>query len=213
MRRVGRLSLRRGIGLLLLCGKFGISYSKLFLHNLGNEFRYQVMIVRFFWHMLMMERVPPGMKRPLPDLSTVSALIREYWEKFAVLKKKHMGDREYWYLNLIGRDPKRNDKGELRFFLGCKTITSINLMFYIDMIFIGAIRALFEPYLKQAQEANVPAWLEATNTHARDVYAHFGFQVVEEVIIGKGRVARNGNLEAGGEGVVIYGMIVEPQAS
>jgi hypothetical protein len=159
------------------------------------------------------ERVPPGMKRPLPDLSTVSALIREYWEKFAVLKKKHMGDREYWYLNLIGRDPKRNDKGELRLFLDAKTIISINLMFYVDIILTGAIRALFEPYLKQAQEANVPAWLEATNTHARDVYAHFGFQVVEEVIIGKGIAAKNGNLEVDGEGVVLYGMILEPRAS
>lgn len=188
------------------------SSSKFFLHILGREIQCQVMIVRFSWRMLMVKRVPPGMKRPLPDLSTVSALAREYWEKFGVLKKKHMGDREYWYLNLIGRDPKRNDKGELGFSLGGKTITSINLMFYVDMILTGVIRALLEPYLKQAQEANVPAWLEATNTHARDVYAHFGFQVVEEVIIGKGIAAKNGNLEAGGEGVVLYGMILEPRA-
>lgn len=64
--------------------------------------------------------------------------------------------------------------------------------------------------MKQARDAGLPAWLEATNQHARDVYAHFGFKVVEEVVIGKGSIAPNGDLVAGGEGVVIYGMIAEP---
>jgi len=78
--------------------------------------------------------------------------------------------------------------------------------------FTGAIRALFEPYLHQAREAGLPAWLEATNEHARDVYAHFGFKVVEEVVIGEGKIDERGNLVDGGKGVVIYGMIVEPQS-
>jgi hypothetical protein len=77
--------------------------------------------------------------------------------------------------------------------------------------FPGVIRALFEPYLQQAQEAGLPAWVEATNEHARDVYAHFGFKVIEEVVIGEGSIDRDGNLVSGGKGVVIYGMISEPQ--
>lgn len=72
------------------------------------------------------------------------------------------------------------------------------------------IRALFEPYLQRAQEAGLPAWLEATNEHARDVYAHFGFKVVGEVIIGQGTIDSNGSVVEGGEGVIIYGMIKEP---
>ena len=76
---------------------------------------------------------------------------------------------------------------------------------------LGAVRALFDPYLQQAREAGLPAWLEATNVHARDVYAHFGFKVVEEITIGGGSVDKNGNRVPGGEGVVIYGMIVEPR--
>ena len=37
-------------------------------------------------------------------------------------------------------------------------------------------------------------WVEATNEHAHDVYAHFGFEVVEEVVIGQGNVDKRGNL-------------------
>lgn len=73
------------------------------------------------------------------------------------------------------------------------------------------IRALFEPYLLQASQTGLPAWVEVTNAHARDVYAHFGFKLVEEVMIGEGSIDANGNLVAGGSGVVTYGMIAEPQ--
>ena len=85
------------------------------------------------------------------------------------------------------------------------------LLFVMLIIYLlGVIRALFEPYLLQAQKAALPVWLEATNDHARNVYAHFGFKVVEEVVIGEGNLDRSGNLVSGGKGVVIYGMIVEP---
>ncbi len=76
--------------------------------------------------------------------------------------------------------------------------------------FIGVIRALLEPYLLQAREVGLPTWLDATNEHARDVYAHFGFEVVEEVVIGKGCLDGKGNLVPGGEGVTVYGMIAKP---
>lgn len=75
---------------------------------------------------------------------------------------------------------------------------------------LGVIRAVIEPYLQKAQDADLPVWLEATNEHARDVYAHFGFKVVEEVVIGEGSIDRNGNLVKGGKGVIIYGMLKEP---
>jgi len=42
------------------------------------------------------------------------------------------------------------------------------------------------------------------------VYAHFGFQVVEEVQIGEGKVNRLGEFEQGGEGITTYAMIAEP---
>jgi hypothetical protein len=70
-------------------------------------------------------------------------------------------------------------------------------------------RTLILPFLEKARLENVPAWLEATNDHARDVYSHFGFRVVEEVRIGVGKVDSTGNLAEGGEGILIYGMIAE----
>jgi hypothetical protein len=67
-----------------------------------------------------------------------------------------------------------------------------------------------EPYLKQAQEEGLPTWLEATNAHARDVYAYFGFKLVAEVVVGVGTVSEDGNIVSGGKGVIGYGMIKEP---
>ena len=75
---------------------------------------------------------------------------------------------------------------------------------------IRVVRALIEPYLLKAKEAGLPAWVEALDEHARDVYAHFGFRTVVEACIGKGIADRNGNKVEGGEGVMVYGMIAEP---
>ncbi len=73
--------------------------------------------------------------------------------------------------------------------------------------FTGAVRALVSPFLDRAREEGLPVWLEATNEHARDVYAHLGFSVVEEFRIGKGDVNSEGWLQEDGEGVLIYAMI------
>jgi hypothetical protein len=64
-----------------------------------------------------------------------------------------------------------------------------------------------DPFLAKAREENVAVWLEATNTHARDVYAHLGFQLAEEFTIGKGVVNAEGWVQENGEGIVNYAMI------
>lgn len=50
----------------------------------------------------------------------------------------------------------------------------------------GAISALVKPWLARAEQEGVPVWLEATYPHARDIYLHFGFRVVETVSVGTG---------------------------
>jgi hypothetical protein len=72
----------------------------------------------------------------------------------------------------------------------------------------GAVRALVSPFLDRARAEKVPVWLEATNEHAKDVYAHLGFMVVEEFRIGKGVVNSEGWVQENGEGVLIYAMIL-----
>jgi hypothetical protein len=73
--------------------------------------------------------------------------------------------------------------------------------------YVGTVHALIKPYFQKAQEAGQPACVEATNEHARDVSAHFGFQVVERIVIGEGIADLTGNLVPGGDGIRIYGMI------
>jgi len=75
---------------------------------------------------------------------------------------------------------------------------------------VGVVSALLKTYLDKAREAGVPAWVEASGTHSRDIYAHFGFRLVEAVKIGAGKADKDGYRIDGGEGVTLYAMIFEP---
>jgi len=65
----------------------------------------------------------------------------------------------------------------------------------------------------QERSAELPIWLEATTAKSRDVYLRCGFEVVEEMVLGKGRHAASGIREQGGPGVSIWAMIWRPPAS
>lgn len=54
-------------------------------------------------------RVPPGVG--IPASSALDPRFQEYRERFAEVKKEYMQDRQYWYLNLIGRHPDRTEPG------------------------------------------------------------------------------------------------------
>ena len=76
-------------------------------------------------------------------------------------RAKHLypkyGDR-YWNMSLMARDP---------------TVPRIP----------GAVRAAMEPFIQKAKENDEAIWLEASNEHAKDVYAHFGFKTVEVILV------------------------------
>ncbi|EXJ63615.1 uncharacterized protein A1O5_11376 [Cladophialophora psammophila CBS 110553] len=139
--------------------------------------------------------LPPGVEKPVNNASPISEGAAEYRQKFDALKKKYLGDRTYWYLNLIARAPTRLEKGMVRStwdaYAGWEC----------------AIRNLVDPFLKKAREQNIPVWLEATNQHAREVYSHLGFRTVEQVRIGEGIVNADGWAQPNGEGVLTYGMV------
>ena len=46
------------------------------------------------------------------DTGALVAPVRELYNAFAVVKKKWLKGRKYWYLNLIARHPERYDRGE-----------------------------------------------------------------------------------------------------
>lgn len=76
-------------------------------------------------------------------------------------RAKHLypvyGDR-YWNLSLMARDP---------------SVPPVP----------GAVRAVMQPFMQKAGENGEAIWLEASNLHARDVYAHFGFRTVEVIFV------------------------------
>ncbi|KAL2443890.1 hypothetical protein ABEF95_013279 [Exophiala dermatitidis] len=94
--------------------------------------------------------------------------------------------RPFFHLSLIARDPEADP----------------------DESF-AALRACMDPFLKKAQEQDVPVWLETASEDSKREYEDMGFRVCEEVVIGKGRVNAKGWPEEGGEGVKSWAMIYD----
>ncbi|OKL60156.1 hypothetical protein UA08_04904 [Talaromyces atroroseus] len=124
---------------------------------------------------------PPGVD--LPASPDDDPRVIEYREISGKVKKQFLNGRKYWYLNMIGRHPDRKEP--------------------------GVIRALFEPYFTRAQEQGVPLWLEAISEHSKQVYEHLGFKTVATMRMGVGKASADGELQEGGEGVLVYAMIKE----
>jgi hypothetical protein len=66
-------------------------------------------------------------------------------------------------------------------------------------------------HMRRAQLENVPIWLEATTPNSRKLYLSMGFEEIEEIILGKGKVDKNANLQPGGPGVPLWAMVWWPE--
>ncbi|KAM7210062.1 hypothetical protein V8F06_014557 [Rhypophila decipiens] len=73
----------------------------------------------------------------------------------------------------------------------------------------GAITAVVRPYFSLAKQEGRSVWLEATSLDVVPVYEYFGFKVMEEILVGKGKVDRSGRLAEGGEGVRAWLMVID----
>jgi GNAT superfamily N-acetyltransferase len=91
---------------------------------------------------------------------------------------------QYWYLFIIGTDPERQRQG------------------------LGG--ALLEYMKARARSDGRPLWLEASNPSARVLYLKHGFEEVEEIILGIGKVGLDGRAKKDGEGVKTWGMVWRP---
>lgn len=115
--------------------------------------------------------------------------IDEFWETSTRIKRKCLGDKvvdeaRYWHLSRIARAKGRNEK--------------------------GAVSAIILPFLEKAKLESVPVWLESTAKNARDMYSHFGFEVVDEIVIGCGRLDAHGEENDNGEGIKSWAMVKWP---
>lgn len=77
----------------------------------------------------------------------------------------------------------------------------------------GLASKVLRQWQDKAGAENLPIWLEATTAHSREIYARCGFQMVEEIVLGKRTHAASGVKEKGGPGVKLYAMLWEPKAA
>lgn len=139
---------------------------------------------------------PPGFRgKAFSDQVITAGPIRRHWtEAVRALKEEYLGIklpetgavtlRPHYHLGFLGRNPD---------------IPSVP----------GAISALVKPFLDQARQEGVPAWLEATDAYAVSIYEHYGFRLVKKVIIGAGKRNPQGWPEEGGAGVPGHPMIFD----
>ncbi|KAF2638800.1 hypothetical protein P280DRAFT_470841 [Massarina eburnea CBS 473.64] len=57
--------------------------------------------------------LPPGVEKPPPNPAIVSEGGLEYRDFFDALRKEKLGSRLHWHLNLIARNPVRDDGGKI----------------------------------------------------------------------------------------------------
>lgn len=129
---------------------------------------------------------PPGfVGRPFTNSGSAGPLRTEWRARVGAAKSKYLEDKPFWHLGFLARNPAMDSVP-------------------------GAISALIRPYLDRARADGVPVWLEAIDERGVAIYEHFGFRLVEHVVVGKGTHSKSGWLEEGGEGVSGYCMIRMP---
>ncbi|KAJ5473160.1 Acyl-CoA N-acyltransferase [Penicillium sp. IBT 31633x] len=75
----------------------------------------------------------------------------------------------------------------------------------------GLAKAILLDHQQTAQAANLPIWLEATTPTSRGLYLSMGFEEVEKILLGKGKVAADASLQPDGPGVPLWAMVWWPQ--
>lgn len=98
-----------------------------------------------------------GLDRPPEETSLMAGFEREVDKIHHELVWSRYG-QDYWHLGLLARDPRKP-------------------------VVPGAVRAVLEPFINQAAAERKPIWLVTTSEHARDIYLHFGWQVVRVVTV------------------------------
>lgn len=141
------------------------------------------------------------------SMAYVGPLRRSYLDQVTSAKRKYIGTipqaadtatctepqlRPHLHLEFLGRNPHR------------PRVT-------------GAISAVMLPFLEQARQDNALVWLEATSPNAVRIYEHYGFRVVEKIVVQTGEKNTDGLLEEADSdsdsGIPAWGMIWRSSSS
>ncbi|KAJ5171936.1 hypothetical protein N7492_004529 [Penicillium capsulatum] len=118
--------------------------------------------------------------------------LKRLWTEFSGMtdnaKKKGLrGHQRYYYIFSIGTGYEHRGK--------------------------GLAKAIMRYHQSTAQAENLPIWLEATNPSSRRLYLSLGFEEVEEIVLGNGKVAADATIQPGGPGVSLYAMVWHPETA
>ncbi|EWY89715.1 hypothetical protein FOYG_10516 [Fusarium oxysporum NRRL 32931] len=75
----------------------------------------------------------------------------------------------------------------------------------------GFLSALIQYLMEEARRVAKPVWLKATSLYSMNQFLRHGFELVEDIKMGEGKVNSQGKKEAGGDGVLIACMIWWPE--
>ncbi|EPS29360.1 hypothetical protein PDE_04309 [Penicillium oxalicum 114-2] len=115
--------------------------------------------------------------------------LKRLWSEFSGMtdnakKVGLQGQKRYYYIFSIGTETEHRGK--------------------------GLARAIIRDRMRQAQLENLPIWLEATTPNSRKLYLSMGFQEIEKIVLGKGKVDDHAQPQPGGSGVPLWAMIWWP---
>ena len=74
----------------------------------------------------------------------------------------------------------------------------------------GLCSAIMKEYQMIASRERLPIWLEATTAKSMRLYKKLGWEIVDEIVLGKGKASADGSQCKDGEGVKLWGMIWRP---
>ncbi|KAJ5745257.1 hypothetical protein N7520_010439 [Penicillium odoratum] len=118
--------------------------------------------------------------------------FKRLWNDFSGMtdnaKKKGLrGQKRYYYIFSLGTELEHRGK--------------------------GLAKSIMRDHQYTARAENVPIWLEATSPSSRKLYLSLGFEEIEEIILGKGKVDPNAIVQPGGPGIPLYAMVWWPEQS
>jgi len=107
--------------------------------------------------------------------------VKKVKQLFDDAAEKYLGNKKFWHLSYLARDPNTNVK--------------------------GAVSAVVRPFMEEAKRQNVPFMVEAVGEKPMQVYQHWGFKTMEILRLGEGEVDSENRPDPNGEGIAIYYMI------
>ena len=164
--------------------------------------------------------VPPSQarKQPGPILSQYRAIARE-------MKAKHMAMPEtgprMWDTPASPSQASSGPSGDpFPMEFNKDAYTEVRTFYHLALMVrdgntpsdhtLGAVKDAMQVYMDKAKSTDVPILLETSVPEARDRLLNWGFETLEEVIVGAGSIDERGWPNKQGEGVRVWAMAYNP---